>query len=119
MASPLHLASHYEVAEAMFRPYWTLIQKLNKTEIYFKGIGDEVIPYPHGCAPCKSDMITNAFKRSRCKLVFEFMERSGHRHLKCGPQFLKEETEHCCVPFLMHGAVHCAKKKGLFCDSAI
>jgi len=68
---------------------------------------DNVLPYPHGCAPCQLEHISEQFRSYGCKSVCVFLQRSGQRTTKAGcDETAASGSQPCFVPFLAHDAVH-------------
>jgi hypothetical protein len=108
-AQLLHMgvAQHYQIpvisyAETMFPDYYRLVQQLEPHN-YSVAAGDNVLPYPHGCAPCQEQSIIKEFRPHGCKSVCTFMKRSG-AHADCDTVVAGRVP--CHVPFLAHDAVH-------------
>jgi lysophospholipase L1-like esterase len=116
-AQTLHLgvAQHYEIpvvsyAEAMFYRYNELISRLNSSDYYTVPIGDSILPYPYGCAPCLGDGMTKQFhdlmkrytRDQRCRSVCDFLiDRNA-----CFKYKTPKGREPCHHPLFQHDEVH-------------
>jgi GNAT superfamily N-acetyltransferase len=109
-AQLLHMgvAQHYQIpmisyAEAMMPGYYNLLEKLKDYD-YSAPIGDRVAPFPHGCARCIEERITDQFRPSGCKSVCDFVQKSGLPVNNCrNPPAGREK---CSLPILAHDYVH-------------
>jgi hypothetical protein len=108
-AAVLHYgaASHYGIPilsydQTMFPDYQKLLHLLEPYH-YSKPIGDDVLPYPHGCAPCIPEHIIPQFRPNGCASVCIY-QRFVQPDLKdCTPP---PGREPCYVPFFAHDEVH-------------
>ena len=115
-AQLLHMgvAQHYQIpvvsyAETMMPGYYYLIDQLKDYD-YSAPIGDEVAPYPHGCAPCQLEHITSQFRHGGCKSICTFVQRSGliSQNVNCTHprSYDGKKRVPCMPPFWAHDAVH-------------
>jgi hypothetical protein len=109
-AQLLHMgvAQHYQIpvisyAETMFPDYYRLVQQLEPYGYSVAAGGENILPYPHGCAPCQEQSIIEQFRPAGCKSLCIFMKRSG-AHADCDT--VDAGRVPCHVPFLAHDAVH-------------
>lgn len=107
-AQLLHLgvAQHYQIpvisyAETMFPGFYRLLDLLEPFD-YSTTAMDPVLPFPHGCAACLDQYITESFRDKGCKSLCTYMKRSG-RECNDSPQMNRVP---CYLPFLAHDAVH-------------
>lgn len=112
-AQLLHMgaALHYEVpvlsyADAMFRPYYQLIEKLKPYHYSVPSTMDvlSVQPYPHGCAACHLENLTDQFQGDGCRTLCEFVRRSELYQGNCDDRLLGLQP--CYVPIFAHDEVH-------------
>jgi hypothetical protein len=116
-AQTLHLgvAQHYEIpvvsyAEAMFYRHNELLSRLNASDYYTVPIGDSILPYPYGCAPCWGDGMAPQFhnlmkeytRDQRCRSVCDFMIGQG----RCFKYEMPKGREPCHHPLFQHDEVH-------------
>ncbi|KAL7433367.1 hypothetical protein ACHAXH_009245 [Discostella pseudostelligera] len=74
-------------------------------------ISSAVLPFPHGCSPCRAEHITGQFRAGGCKSICTFLDRSQiihDRQLKCDAKNgqLTPGGQECFVPFFAHDAIH-------------
>jgi hypothetical protein len=107
-AQLLHLgvAQHYQIpvisyAETVFPGFYRLLDLLEPFD-YSTKASDTVLPFPHGCAPCLDQHITESFRDKGCKSLCIYMKRSG-RECNDNPPMGRVP---CYLPFLAHDAVH-------------
>ena len=119
-------------AEALFPSFWDLIHILEERDpISYSfqqkhwlpnggialdnttnsNISSAVLPFPHGCSPCKEEHINKQFRNGSCKSICTFLERSQiihDRKLKCDAKKgqLPPGGQECFVPFFAHDAIH-------------
>lgn len=115
-AQLLHMgvAQHYQVpvlsyADVLWPDFYRLfdILKPNNYSVPATLEIDSVLPFPHGCAPCQADHISNQFRAFGCKSVCVFAKRSGY--FAGEASICDTDGWHhrpCYVPFLAHDAVH-------------
>jgi lysophospholipase L1-like esterase len=120
-AQTLHLgvAQHYEIpvvsyAEAMFYRYNDLMSRLNASDFYTVPIGDSILPYPYGCAPCWKDGMTKQFRdkfedyprHERCRSVCDFMIDKDTCYEEVYEGKTLKGREPCHHPLFQHDEVH-------------
>lgn len=62
---------------------------------------DEVLPFPHGCAPRQPERIVEYFRDNGCGSLCHFMRNSGYYEGECN-----KSGQPCFVPLFAHGDVH-------------
>jgi hypothetical protein len=109
------VAQHYQVpvisyTDAIFPDYFRLLDRLKPYNYHApKSMVDQLnidFPYPHGCAPCRLDDITDQFRGYGCNSLCDLMKWSYLLpwEVKCNE--IPEDMQPCHVPFFAHDEVH-------------
>ena len=109
-AQLLHMgvAQHYQIpvisyADAMFPDYVRLADMLKPYNYSVPDTMniDNILPFPHGCAPCQPELMSKIFHEAGCMSFCVFMLRSGYTNVECDMT-----GQPCYVPFFAHDDVH-------------
>jgi hypothetical protein len=117
-AQSLHVgvAQHYQVpvisyADVMMPEYFRLIETLRPHNYYLPTNMIEQVnidfPFPHGCAPCRLEDMTDQFRPDGCYSLCKLMEEGGVPGTNCNN--MPANTQPCYVPMYDHDEVHLSK----------
>jgi hypothetical protein len=117
-AQSLHVgvAQHYQIpvlsyADAMMPEYFRLIETLQPYSYYLpKNMVQQIntaFPFPHGCAPCRLEDMTEQFRPDGCYSLCKLLEEGGVPGTNCNEK--PSNTQPCYVPMYDHDEVHLSK----------
>jgi hypothetical protein len=112
-AQLLHMgvAQHYKVsvvsyADVISPDYHRLLDKLQPFDYAIPAnmTMDRVLPYPHGCGPCRLEDMTDQFRPDGCQSLCDFAVSSDYFNGNC--KSIHTTQKPCHVPFFAHDDVH-------------